>query len=136
MNVTKRGNGLQKKYRKSFATMQTNDDFMLAPRPADPTTASTGAEADNRDKVSAADAVGPHIAPQSREHAHERVYLRNTYAMRVYYYWPRQRATSVLIIGVGVSEILDSRISRDSRNIPESGIRFSVYGSQFSVFSF
>ena len=42
--------------------MQTNDDFLLAPMPADPTTASTGAEADHCDKVRTATAAVPLVA--------------------------------------------------------------------------
>ena len=53
--------------------MQTNDNFLLAPPPADTTTASTGAEADSRDQVRTATAAVPpvahHIASHAREHA-------------------------------------------------------------------
>ena len=67
--------------------MQTNNNSLLAPPPADATTASTGAEADNRDKVSAANAAAPHIAPQSREHAHERLCNPNGEASHISKLW-------------------------------------------------
>ena len=50
--------------------MQTNHDFLLAPMPADTTTASTGAEADPRDKVRTATAAVPPDAHRIAPHAH------------------------------------------------------------------
>ena len=55
-------------------TMQNHDDPRLAPKPVDPTAASTGAEAAHRDEVSTATAEALSIAyEQAHEHAPEHV---------------------------------------------------------------
>ena len=57
--------------------MQTNNNSLLAPPPADATTASTGAEADPSDKVRTATAAVPPVAHYIASHAREHARIPN-----------------------------------------------------------
>ena len=75
--------------------MQTNNNTLLALAPADPTMASTGAEADKRDRVSAATAAMPSIAQENAEHARGHACSPIGEASRIFNMWsPASYATS------------------------------------------